>query len=61
MRGVWVNRVRTLLTVLLLISATACSGGGINAGEQGGEAFIAFTVMLIIGGAILWFALGRED
>ena len=55
------NRVRTLLTVLLLISATACSGGGINAGEQGGEAFIAFTVMLIIGGAILWFALGRED
>jgi hypothetical protein len=61
MRGVWVKCVRTFVTALLLISATACSGGGINAGEKGGEAFIAFTVMLIIGGAILWFALGRED
>jgi hypothetical protein len=57
MRGVWVTRV----TALLLISATACSGGGINAGEKGGEAFIAFTVMLIIGAAILWYTLGRED
>jgi hypothetical protein len=55
------NRLRTLLTGLLLIAAAACSGGGVNAGEQGGEAFIAFTVMLIIGAAILWYALGRED
>ena len=61
MRGVSVNRARTLVATLLLVSATACSGGGINAGERGGEAFVAFTVMLIVGGAILWYALGRED
>ena len=55
------SRVRTLLAALLLTAAAACSSGGINAGEQGGEAFIAFTVMLIIVAVIMWVALGRED
>jgi hypothetical protein len=56
-----VNRLRALIATVLLLAPAACSGGGVNAGEQGGEAFIAFTVMLIIGSAILWWALGRED
>jgi hypothetical protein len=46
-----------------LLATIVCSSctGGINAGEQGGEAFIAFTVMLLITIAVLWFFLGRED
>jgi hypothetical protein len=38
----------------------ACTGG-INAGEEGGVAFIAFTGMLIVTIAILYYFLGRED
>jgi hypothetical protein len=56
-----VNRRRILLTSALLAALTACSGGGVNAGEEGGVAFIGFAVMLIISGVALWFALGRED
>lgn len=55
------DRLRTLIATILLLGPAACSSGGVNAGEQGGEAFIGFAVMLIIGGAILWWALGRED
>jgi hypothetical protein len=39
---------------------TACTGG-VNAGEEGGIAFILLTVVLVLGCAILWFILGRED
>ena len=47
--------------MLLLLGATACSGTGINAGEQGGRAFIVFTGMLVLTVAILAIFLGKED
>jgi hypothetical protein len=56
-----VIRARILLISALLTGMTACSGGGVNAGEEGGVAFIGFAVMLIISGIALWLALGRED
>ena len=55
------TRMRTALAALLLLLLTACSGPGIDAGEEGGVAFIAFTVMLLLTVGILWFFLGRED
>jgi hypothetical protein len=56
-------RPRLRLGALLLAAATlgGCSGGGINAGVDGGPAFIAFAVMLILLVVILYIALGRED
>lgn len=49
----------------LALAMSACSGG-INAGGEtptsnGGIAFIALTVMLILTGVIMWFFLGRDD
>ena len=44
-----------------LLSLVACTGGGINAGEKGGTAFILMAVMLIALAAILYFILGREE
>lgn len=52
---------RTRLAAALLLASTACTRTGINAGEQGGQAFILFTVMLLVTIAILWFILGREE
>ena len=54
-----VARLRLILAALLLALPTACTGG-INAGEKGGQAFIAMTAMLLIILAILWVVLGRE-
>jgi hypothetical protein len=51
---------RTFLSALLLALLTACSQPGINAGEEGGRAFMAFAGMLLITGLVLWFFLGRE-
>lgn len=51
---------KALVAVLLLCSCTSCTGG-INAGENGGVAFIVFAGMLVGTLAILWFILGRED
>lgn len=48
-------------TTLLLLLMPACTGGGINAGEEGGLAFIALAATLIVGCAIMWFILGREE
>ena len=39
---------------------TSCTGG-INAGEEGGLAFIVFAIMLVAFLGILWLVLGRED
>jgi hypothetical protein len=50
---VWLSAISTTIF-------TSCTGG-INAGEQGGQAFIAFTIMLLITIAVLWYFLGRED
>jgi hypothetical protein len=52
-------RLRWALALLLLLPA--CTGGGINAGEEGGLAFIALAVTLIVGCAIMWLILGREE
>ena len=47
--------------VVALTSLAACTGGGINAGEKGGTAFILMALMLIALAAILYFILGREE
>ena len=54
-------RARLALAAILLLSSSACTRTGINAGEQGGQAFVLFTVMLLVTIAILWFILGREE
>ncbi len=55
-----IARVRLVVLALFLVTGTACTGG-INAGEKGGQAFIAFTGMLIVTGVVLWVVLGREE
>ena len=50
-----------LATVAALTPLAACTGGGINAGEKGGTAFILMALMLIALAAILYFILGREE
>ena len=54
-------RLRATLAALLLVLLTACSGRSIDAGEEGGIAFIALTGMLILTCVVLWFFLGRND
>jgi hypothetical protein len=46
--------------IVASIGLAGCSGG-VNAGEEGGVAFIAFTGMLIVTIAVLYYFLGRED
>jgi hypothetical protein len=55
------RRLRLAFATLLLLSAAACSGTGINAGEQGGRAFIVLAVMLVVIVIILAIFLGKED
>jgi len=55
-----ISRLRVAAAILATMLLGACTGG-INAGEEGGEAFIAFTGMLILTIAILYYFLGRED
>jgi hypothetical protein len=52
------DRARLLAPVALIVS-TACSGG-INAGEKGGVAFVAFAGMLLLVLGIMWLVLGRD-
>jgi hypothetical protein len=54
-------RARTIFAALLLLLLSACTGPGVDAGEEGGVAFILFTIMLLLTVGILWFFLGRED
>jgi hypothetical protein len=54
------RRGLVVLCALGLLLATACTGG-VNAGEEGGLAFIIFTVMLLAMIGVLWLVLGRED
>ena len=51
--------IRVLAATLALVVLGACTHG-INAGEKGGQAFIAFAGMLIVTVGILWVVLGRE-
>jgi hypothetical protein len=53
------GRVALTLVGASLVSS-ACTGG-INAGEEGGVAFIVFAAMLVLFIGILWLILGRED
>lgn len=55
------THVRTSLATAALLLLSGCSRTGVNAGEEGGQAFILFTIMLLVTVAILWFILGRED
>jgi hypothetical protein len=55
-----VARIRLLVALACTVLTSACTGG-INAGVDGGVAFIAFAVMLIVFAALLWWAIGRED
>lgn len=55
-----VNKMRLVLAGALAVAMPAC-GGGIDGGEEGGRAFIALAVFLVIGCVIMYFALGRED
>lgn len=55
------RRAPTLMALALLaLAGTACTGG-VNAGEEGGLAFIVFTGMLLAIIGVLWLVLGRED
>ena len=51
---------RLLFASLLLLLLPSCTNG-VNAGREGGVAFIVFSVMLVLMVAILWFILGREE
>ncbi len=48
------------MAVLAGLLAAGCSGG-VNAGEDGGIAFILFTIMLLAVVGLMAFILGRED
>lgn len=56
---------RLLAAATTLFSLGACAtgidAGGESLGENGGVAFIALTVMLLVMGAVLWWIMGRED
>lgn len=54
------SRARLLMALVCAVLLPACTGG-INAGVDGGVAFIAFAGMLILLCVILWLAIGRED
>lgn len=59
--------MRTRLASLRIAIVLACTSllagctGGVDAGEEGGIAFIIFAVMLIGTVVVLWFVLGREE
>ena len=52
--------LKVALSTGLLLVLSACTSG-VDAGKKGGEAFIWFTVMLLVTLFILWLVLGRED
>lgn len=54
------GRARTLALVAAAALPLSC-GGGVNAGEEGGVAFILFTIMLLVMIGVLAVVLGRED
>ncbi len=55
------TKVRTLCLAFFVLSTAACSRPGVNAGVQGGRAWILFSVMLLAMLVVLWIIIGRED
>ena len=59
------SKLRIALLGVSLLALSACTGGIQAGGESptnnGGIAWIAMAVMLILTGVILWIILGRED
>ena len=55
------SRTRLGLALAAASLTTASCTGGINAGEEGGLAFIVFAGMLVAFLAIMWLIIGRED
>ena len=55
------SRIRTSAGAAALLTLAGCTRTGINAGEEGGVAFILMAVMLILTAVILWIILGREE
>jgi hypothetical protein len=55
------THIRMALGALLLLALSGCTGAGIDAGHDGGVAFIAMAGMLILTVFLLWFFLGRND
>lgn len=55
-----IRRLRLALVVALL-GVTSCSKPGIDGGENGGQAFIAFAVTIVLMVIVLAIFLGRED
>lgn len=55
------TRIRTFLAAAMLPALGGCTRTGVNAGEEGGVAFILLTVMLLLTAVILWIILGREE
>jgi hypothetical protein len=58
--GPRVAAARLLVAAIALLGLGACTNG-INAGEDGGVAFIVLAGTLILMCVVLWFILGRED
>ncbi|HEV3364946.1 MAG TPA: hypothetical protein VG795_12560 [Acidimicrobiia bacterium] len=55
------TKFRALCAALLAALVSGACTAGIDAGHDGGIAFIVFTGMLILTAFILWLVLGRED
>jgi hypothetical protein len=55
------QKLRLLLAATALAGAAGACTGGVNAGEEGGIAFIIFAGMLLLIIGVLWIVLGRED
>ncbi|MGH2751411.1 MAG: hypothetical protein ACRDK3_11165 [Actinomycetota bacterium] len=55
------RKLRFAFAMLMLLGASACSGTGVNAGEQGGRAFVLMAIMLVVVCIILAIFLGKED
>lgn len=52
--------LRLTAGAVLALTTSAC-GGGIDAGTNGGVAFVVLTVFLLIGCVVLYIALGRGE
>jgi hypothetical protein len=53
--------LRTIALAVFALALSSCTGPGINAGEDGGQAFIALFGLLAIGVFLFWFFLGRDE